>query len=261
MNPYSNYAAIYDRIGQSRFGTTLAQTTLDWLSRHDDQIDSALDLATGTGAAALVFAREGLTTHAIDRSPEMIAKAEANANSAEQAIAFSQQDMQSFTLPAQVSLVVSFFDSVNYLIEDDDVQAMFRSVATALKPGGWFVFDVNTIARFDRAWNDSTDIAYQDDETFVIYRSSFDPKTALSPLVLTVFERMGELWRRWDETHVERGYRLADIEAWLRAASLEPISVEQLNERTLLLEGPATERSDRAVFFARKRADGSEPIE
>ncbi len=256
--PYEAYAAIYDRTGQSRFGTRLARITLDWLKAHGMEIESVLDLATGTGAAALVFAGTGLPTTGIDRSAAMLEQAAANAAVAGLRITFDQQDMRSFAIPDAVTLVTAYFDSVNYLVDDDDVRATFNSVFRALLPGGWFVFDLNTVARYDRAWNDSVDLAFEDADTFVIFRSSFDPSTARSPLTLTAFERTGDAWHRWDETHIERGYRLAEIETWLREAGFEPVSVAQLNERTLALEGPATERSDRAVFFARKRSDSPE---
>jgi SAM-dependent methyltransferase len=254
-SPYSDYASIYDRVGQSRFGTELAKLTLAWLSEHGIRPTSALDLATGTGAAALEFARAGLTVTGLDRSAQMLNEARAKAHAADLTIEFLEQDIRSFSLNEPVDLVSCFFDSLNYLITDQDLLNTFRSVSTALNPAGWFVFDLNTIHRYNTAWNNSTELAFQDANTFVIYRSSFDPLTGISPLVLTAFERIApneDVWRRWDEQHDERGFPLALVQSMLQDAGMRVIAVEQLSERTMTLDGPATERSPRAVFFVQK---------
>jgi len=256
-SPYSAYAGVYDRSGQTRFGEAMARLTIEWLASQDFRPGTALDLATGTGAAALAFARVGIDATGLDRSPEMLAQAAEKARSEHLPINLIEGDMRAFDIDTPAALVTAFFDSVNYLISDQDLAACFQSVARALIPGGWFVFDMNTLDRYRQVWNDSTEIAFQDDATLVIYRSSFDPATGVSPLLLTAFERIDperDLWRRWDETHIERGYPLAEIERMLAEAGLDPVSVEALNERTMSLEGPATERSARAVFFAQKPA-------
>lgn len=259
--PYSAYASIYDRVGQSRFGTELAKVTLAWLSEQGIRPDTVLDLATGTGAAAFAFARAGLETTGLDRSAEMLEVARTKARAVELKLDFVESDIRSFTVETPVDLVTSFFDSLNYLLTDQDLFDTFRSVSKALTPGGWFVFDLNTLHRYNSAWNNSTEIAFQDADTLVIYRSSFDPLTGISPLILTTFERTApgeELWQRWDEQHDERGFRLADVQTMLEDAGMSVVAVDQLNERAMTLEGPATERSSRAVFFAQKTHEKSE---
>jgi SAM-dependent methyltransferase len=44
-------------------------------------------------------------------------------------------------------VIVCFGDSVNYLIDDADLDALFAQVDAHLKPGGCFLFDVHTEAR------------------------------------------------------------------------------------------------------------------
>lgn len=261
-DPYNAYASIYDRTGQARFGGAMAQLTLAWLAKQECYPQAVLDLATGTGAGALEFARAGLEVVAIDSAPAMLDKARGKADLLGIVVDFRVGDVRDFSIDRQVPLITSFFDSLNYVIEESELANVFRCVATALEPGGWFVFDLNTLHRFNSVWNNSIEIAYQDDDTLVIYRSSFDIRTGISPLVLTAFEREepgSNLWRRWDETHVERGYLLSDVEMWLRAAGLQPISIEELNERTMSLQGPATEQSPRAVFFAQRMIVEPEP--
>jgi SAM-dependent methyltransferase len=233
----------------------MARLTLTWLADHDRVPDTALDIATGTGAAALELVRHGVQVSGIDLSNEMLEVARSNAAAGGVHVSFNPGDVRSFSIPTPVELVSCFYDSLNYLLTEQDLLETFRSVHAALIPGGWFVFDINTLLRYSTAWNNATEVAYLDATTLVIYRSTFDPATGISPLTLTVFEREsedGEHWRRWDEQHDERGYPLSDVQGLLTVAGFKDVSIEQLNERMMALEGPASERSNRAVFFCQK---------
>ena len=57
---YSRYARHYDQIGQRRFGESSARDLLRLLALQGDHPASVLDLACGTGAATIIFARQGL---------------------------------------------------------------------------------------------------------------------------------------------------------------------------------------------------------
>jgi SAM-dependent methyltransferase len=247
--PYSRYAAIYDRTGQHRFGAAMADLALTWLLERGVFPRSALDLATGTGAAALALARHGITTTGIDLSIQMLERAYANAAGRDLPVAWKLGDIRSFTLDQPVDVAVSFFDSVNYLLEEEDLQRCFASAHAALRPGGWFIFDINPIQRYVTEWNGSSDIAYQDDQLLCLFRSTFDAATHRSPLILTVFERVEddpELWRRWDEKHTERGYPLQVLSGLLEATGFVVEERRSLDEKLMTLGEPATESSMRA---------------
>jgi SAM-dependent methyltransferase len=255
--PYSRYASVYDRIGQRSFGERIAEATLEWLAHHGHRPRRIADLACGTGAATLIFAATGAEVIGVDQSPEMLARAREVAESAGLSVTWLLQDMRELRLPAQVDLVTSFFDSMNYLVEDDDLPVVFAHVHDALAPGGMFVFDLNTRRRFAEGWDNTCIIAADRDDLFGIYRSWFDPETDLSPLHLTFFvgrdDLPGEpLWERFDEEHVERAYSLADVTAWLCAAGFDVVEVRAFCDAAGTLGGAGSEESERVVFFARK---------
>ncbi|MGH2548517.1 MAG: class I SAM-dependent DNA methyltransferase, partial [Thermomicrobiales bacterium] len=228
-NPYQRYAEIYDRTGQDRFGATLAQVSLERLATFEARIGTAIDLATGTGAAAIELALTGIDVTAFDQSREMLREARRKSVSLPQPIVWRVGSMEHFTADRPVDLVTCFFDSINYLLEADDLSACFDSVASALVPDGWFVFDANTIGRFEADWNRTTHVAYENDDLLCLFRSTYDPETHLSPLQLTVFERDSttpSIWRRWDEEHVERGYHLAELTSLLENAGFEILAID-----------------------------------
>jgi SAM-dependent methyltransferase len=254
-NPYQRYAEIYDRTGQDRFGAALARVALERLAGFEARIGTAIDLATGTGAAAIELALTGIEVTAFDQSREMLREARRKSVSLPQSIVWRVGSMDRFKADRPVDLVTCFFDSINYLLEADDLAACFDSVASALVPGGWFVFDVNTIGRFEADWNRTTHVAYENDDLLCLFRSTYDPETHLSPLQLTVFERdstASSIWRRWDEEHVERGYPLAELTRLLEDRGFEIWAIESFNETTMQISGTANDASERAIFFARQ---------
>lgn len=253
--PYSRYAAIYDRTGQHRFGADMAELTLRWLARRNISPATALDLATGTGSAALALARHGIGTVGVDCSTAMLDRAREKAAIEGLDLAWQQGDMRAFTVSEPVDLVTCFFDSLNYLLETDDLLRCFSSVSDALRPGGWFIFDINPIHRYATDWNGSSDIAWSDDDLLCLFRAEFDAATQRSPLVLTVFERVqpeSDLWRRWEETHIERGYPLQQVTELLAEVGLDVVECRELDEKSMKLMGEATENAMRAVYFVQK---------
>lgn len=253
--PYSRYAAVYDLIGQRAFGERIAGATLAWLSQRGFTPHRIADLACGTGAATLVLAASGAETIGVDRSPEMLAWAERAAAEAGRTVTWLEQDLRDLSLPVPVDLATSFFDSINYLVEDGDLRTVFGRVADALAEGGYFVFDLNTRRRFAEGWGNTSLIAADRDDLFGAYRSWFEPTTGLSPLILTFFLRREDddaCWERFDEEHVERAYELEDVEQALAAAGLQTVEVRAFHDADGTLAGRGSEESERVVFFAQR---------
>ena len=261
--PYARYAEIYDRTGQDRFGAAMAKLAVEYLQVRGDNIASAIDLACGTGSAAIALARNGITVAGVDLEPAMLSKARANADAEGFDIDFRLGDMRRFGARTQVDLVVCFFDSVNYLGDEQDIAACFNSVAGCLKHAGWFVFDVNTINRLAHDWNDSTFVAYDEDDLLCLVRSTYDAGTIRSPLFLTTFQResdAGNRWTRWDEEHVAYAYSLTRIEALLNASQFQVIERYAVDDASMSIVGPGNEESGRVLYFAqRSQGDGDTP--
>ena len=79
----------------------------------------------------------------VDNSPQMLQ--EAMEKKGKQDILYLLQDMREFELYGTVRAVVSVCDSLNYIIEEEELLQVFRLVNNYLDPGGLFVFDLNTV--------------------------------------------------------------------------------------------------------------------
>jgi SAM-dependent methyltransferase len=107
-----------------------------------------LDLCCGTGQLARSLLDPGYTVTGIDRSRELLRRAKGRAREAH----FITADARAFELTRPCDAVVSTFDSLNHLMSPRDFSRMASSVQRALRPGGWFLFDLNMEAGFQSRW-------------------------------------------------------------------------------------------------------------
>jgi SAM-dependent methyltransferase len=115
-------------------------------------VKTACDLAYGSGTTALKLAKRGIRTYAVDLSPGMCRAARQKVREANLRLRVSRQDMRSFRLPEQVDLVLCEFDALNHIPGKRDLSRVLKAVAGALKPGGFFFFDVNNRRGFKSYW-------------------------------------------------------------------------------------------------------------
>ena len=102
------------------------------------------DLACGTGSTAVELARQGKKVIAVDLSPEMCSATREKARRAHLPMRIICADMRRFRLPEPVDVVLCELDSLNHLPRKSDFERVARAVACALRPGGYFYFDVST---------------------------------------------------------------------------------------------------------------------
>jgi ubiquinone/menaquinone biosynthesis C-methylase UbiE len=112
---YSRYANHYDQIGQRRFGEISAEHLLRLLNAKGADPRTVLDLACGTGAATLAFARFGLSATGLDLSGPMLDRAKASAEVEMLPVQWTQADMTAFAVDVPFDLCTCMYDAVNYL--------------------------------------------------------------------------------------------------------------------------------------------------
>jgi SAM-dependent methyltransferase len=214
-------------------------------------VATVADLAFGTGAGALHFAAAGMTVIGVDRSPKMLDRAAASAEHAGMRIDWLLQDLRELDLPYPVDLAISLYDSLNYIVEDGELERVFGRIARSLRPAGRLVFDLNSTRRFAEGWADATMVASDDADLFVVYRSTWDDTTSRSPLHLTAFVRdEAGAWERFDEEHIERGYAIDEVTAMLTRAGFKTIDVREYHPWRGVIGDVATEQSERLIFIA-----------
>lgn len=208
-----------------------------------------LDLGCGTGTLTELLYQKGYDMIGIDNSEEMLRIAMDKREKTGSEILYLCQDMRDIDLYSTVGTVISICDSVNYLLEDEEVEAAFSLVENYLYPGGIFIFDFNTVYKYETVIGDAT-IAENRDECSFIWENYYHGEKHINEYDLTIFvreEKKKELFRRFCETHYQRGYSLKEMEQFVKNAGMEVVLT--LDADTHKVPG---EESERIYIVCRK---------
>jgi len=247
MTLYDHYAQAYDDSGQIAFSLRMIPYLDQLLQRHPVQGRSMLDLACGTGTVAMSYAQQGWEVYAVDASAGMLDQARRKAKESGLDLSFSQQDMRHFVLPHRVALVTCLYDSLNYMLTEQDLGKAFAQVSGALLPGGLFLGDMNTQVTLEEVWGNNTFFVDREGMSLIL-RSGYETETRLSTVHIVGFMKRPEgTYERFDEHHTEIAYEADQVQAALHEAGL---GVEAAYECFLLSEPDS--RSRRVMWVARK---------
>ena len=197
MEAYSDFAYVYDIFMDNTPYEKWGGFVLDRLRRAGIEDGILLDLGCGTGNMTELLADAGYDMIGVDLSEEMLNVAMEKRACSGHEILYLAQDMREFELYGTVRAVVCFCDSLNYLLEEEELAQCFRLV------------------------------------------NEYD---------LTVFveeDQKEGLYRRFTETHYQRGYRLDQIRRLLEESGL--VFVEALDADTMQ---EVTEKSERVFCIA-----------
>ena len=197
---------------------------------------SWLDLCCGTGFLLRRVVRRGFSAVGVDSSRHQIRHAKRNAPTAR----FVCRDIREFRLPHRFDVITCMFDSLNYLTTKSDLLKAFRNAKRHLAGAGVFVFDMNTFEGLEDSWCRTS--ATDEQDLTLILQTSFDPKRAVGPCLITGFVRNARLFRRFQEEHLQRGYKASEIEELLEKVGL---SFRKYDGRTL---GRPKKRSGRLIY-------------
>ncbi|MBL8859348.1 MAG: methyltransferase domain-containing protein [Planctomycetes bacterium] len=213
--PYDLLARHYDTVAVYAAPMN-AHARRKLLGRLEREVKSVCDLACGSGETALALAQSGKEVFAVDLSPEFCKIVKQKAREAKLAVTVIEADMRKFRLPARVDLVVCEFAALNNLERHSALATTFASVKRALKPGGWFLFDVNTPLAFQ---TQVAETHWVDTHRFkLVMHGSSAPDGRHARVDLEWFTPSGKSFRHETETIHHVAWTDAEIRAALKRA-------------------------------------------
>lgn len=238
---YDPLAELYDDVVVDPCFPEWADFLLDRWKADPHGVRRVLDVGCGTGLLARELLTRGCDVVGIDGSRAMLERARERLGPhvpLERSVLPSLPDVGVF------DAAVSTFDTLNYL-DDAAMAATMRAVGVALRPDGWWVFDVHTDALLaligEQPRSEGTEAGWAftlDSVTDVVGR------TCRTRFIATR-EADG---RRVEEDHVQHFFTDAQVTAALTDAGFDRILV--VDEYTDRPVGPATLR---ATWIARRR--------
>ncbi|MFE2183704.1 class I SAM-dependent DNA methyltransferase [Streptomyces sp. NPDC059455] len=131
---YDRTAVVYDRLTRADDYDVWVGLYRQLIDRHGAPGRDLVDLGCGTGKAALRLASSGFRVTGIDLSPEMVRMASAKPGAEE--VRFLVGDLRDLPEAGPFDVAVALGEPLNYLTDEGELRASFRSVAGVLRPGG-----------------------------------------------------------------------------------------------------------------------------
>ncbi|MBT2288760.1 class I SAM-dependent methyltransferase [Paenibacillus albidus] len=234
MSSYGKFAYVYDELmADMPYSDWLAFAEGAW-QKYGKPVTVA-ELGCGTGSITIPLAAAGYHMTGIDLSSDMLSVAQRKMEEQPQgrrfmregSVRWIRQNMTEWELPEPVDSVISFCDCLNYLLEEKDIQAAFARTYAGLKPGGVFLFDVH---------HPNTLIRYEEEQPFIldepsvsyIWTCQMDVPRREIEHHLSIFARdegQGGLYRRFEETHIQRAYEPEWLAEELRKAGFSEVLI------------------------------------
>ena len=249
MSSYDALAASYDQLMADGSYRRRAEFLVRLFQKSAIPVHTVLDLACGTGTISCLLAQKGYQVTATDGSEEMLTQAMQKAAALEgRPPLFLHQTMPCLRLLEPVDAAVSTLDSLNYLTREKDIRETFCRVYRWLKPGGMFIFDVNTpykLRRMDRQmYMDETE------DSFCVWRTFFSERTKVCTYQVDLFRlRRDGAWDRDFEEHRERAWTQEELRTYLTDAGF--VDIRLTGDLTLR---PPKAEEDRWIVRAVRRA-------
>jgi SAM-dependent methyltransferase len=203
---YDDFAWFYNRYWNEEFHS-LAFPILEriWLPRLPAAA-RILDVCCGTGYLAGLLTARGYRVSGFDASANMIRYARQNVPQAE----FEVSDAAAFRAKALYDGAVSTFDSLNHIVEKQELQAAFANIACALRAGAPFAFDMLLEEAYRTHWGEAFALV-RDDHVLTITGSGYDFRSRVASCTITMFRLIEGAWRRSDSLVRERCYTVEEI--------------------------------------------------
>lgn len=247
MEAYTNFAEVYDLFMDNIPYEDWCSYVTGLLNEHGVKDGLVLDLGCGTGSLTELLADAGYDMIGVDNSEDMLQIAMDKRAESGKDILYLLQDMREFELYGTVKAVLSICDCINYILEYKDLVEVFRLVNNYLDPGGVFIFDLNTVYKYESVMGDTT-IAEDREECSFIWDNFYDEDTKINEYDLSLFIREEEdLYRKYMETHYQRAYTIDEIKKALKEAGLEFIQAYDAFTRE-----PVKDTSERIYLIARE---------
>lgn len=248
MEAYRSFAQVYDLFMDDVPYGEWCEYVTELLAEQGCRGGILLDLACGTGTLTELLARKGFDMIGVDASAEMLNLALEKRSRSGLDILYLEQDMREFELYGTVAGGVCICDSMNYLLEPQEVVETLRLVNNYLDPGAPFVFDFNTDYKYRVVMGETT-IAENREEGSFIWDNFYDEETRINEYDLTLFVKEEDgRFSRFEETHYQRGYTLAEMKALVEEAGLAFVAAYDA-----LSKEPPREDSERIYIVVREK--------
>ncbi len=211
---YETFAYYYDSLMDPQFYDDYYQ----FIIQHCD-FKEVLELGCGTGEIAIRLAKDGKNVFATDISPDMLEVTKQKAMSMNANLMLQRVDMSDFSTSHSVDLILCLCDSINYLIDVEDVLKTFYHVFHSLKDGGQFIFDIDSLYKMNVILNDYHE--KEEDDEFAFEWSVENLDDGYVHHHVYIEDKIEK--EIVNEDHYQKTYSVSQYLYWLKEAGFERV--------------------------------------
>ncbi len=240
---YERFAGVYDAFMENIPYSDWAELIRTKLFSHGIEHGILLDLGCGTGVLTRLLSKS-FDMIGIDSSFDMLSVAkEYPADS----ILYLCQDMRELDLYGSIISAYSMCDSMNYILNPDELKTVFSRVSLFMEEGGLFIFDMRT-GHLYRDIMDGNVYYERREDCDIVWENTYDEETKLHEYFVTMYSRKAGscLYERFEERHLQRAYDMREIEEILQESGFT--LVEASDEET---GGNVEDDTKRMLFVSR----------
>jgi SAM-dependent methyltransferase len=147
LTAYEAFAPFYNEFNyRNDYEMWLGRVLLSELEKHGLKKGRVLDVACGTGRAFDPLLQRGWKIHGCDLSPAMLDVAREEAGGQ---VELSVADMRALPAFGRFELALILNDSVDYLLDDDELASSLSGIRSNLVEDGLVLFDSNSRLRYE----------------------------------------------------------------------------------------------------------------
>ncbi|SFP20047.1 class I SAM-dependent DNA methyltransferase [Salibacterium halotolerans] len=254
MVTYAGFAQVYDHLMEEAPYDDWIRWVSGLLNMEDSRPDSILDAGCGTGTILLDLLENGYDVQGLDASVDMLHVAEQKIKSRGFTPSFYHEDMRSFRLPKTYDAVISFCDSLNYVIEETDLHRTFTAFYEHLNDGGNLVFDVHSTGYVKEVLQDFSFADAAGDAAYIWNVIPTNREAEVQHDLSLFIHRGGSTYERFDERHLQRTFPISTYCDVLEACGFEICGIYG----DFTWNAPQ-EDADRIFFHAKKAVQNPSP--
>ncbi|MEJ5167483.1 MAG: class I SAM-dependent methyltransferase [Thermoanaerobaculia bacterium] len=219
MEGYLNFSLCYDEVLGGRFFDFLEKKFKEVQKKyHIKNIEEILDLGCGTGLFLKNFYGKNIKIFGIDQAFTMLYEGKKIKNF--NGICFK---FPPIPVKGKFSLIVSFYDTLNHLLNSQQLKETFFEVKRLLKKEGFFLFDTNNLNAFKKIMGSPEPFIYESTGGFIQIHTQY-----FKDLMISKAEISGK-WMGINirEEIYERYWSQKEIKNYLKEAGFNFIKKEE----------------------------------
>lgn len=223
MEIYKNFAAVYDLFMDEVPYTEWCRQIKTLLLSAGIKSGIVADLGCGTGSLTQQLSKEGYDMIGIDNSYDMLDIALSKNVLSGTDILYLCQDIREFELYGTCAAIISRCDTLNYITKFEELVQMFKLVNNYLDPEAPFIFDCNSVYKYESILADNVFAENREEGSF-IWENDYNRQSCINSSSLTFFIRdkvkstdlkalneVDSVYRRFEELHLQRAYSLEEL--------------------------------------------------